>query len=256
MLVPVANPDTENNLLQLAIILTKRVQGTLLPLHVLADGNGPISASSRMTQRQLLDTAEDIAHAANITVETVGRIDDSVAWGVIRASQERDADLLICGWKGFSTYRENFFGGVIDNIVRSATIPVLIARFPQPIKNTRRIMFALFGKQAQAADVETTLDVASTLAEELKAPLHLLHITTSAYHGNYLASLLEGKEVLLQQLQGNPIKCVSATLQPDDLLIIIASTYRRGQSVLGRLPELIVSANWDSNIIVMKFPVS
>ena len=73
-------------------------------------GGGSISPALRTKQRQLLDTAEDIAHAANIPVEAIGRIDDSIDWGVIRASQERDADVLICGWKGFSTYRENFFG--------------------------------------------------------------------------------------------------------------------------------------------------
>ena len=81
MLVPVANPNTEDNLLQLAIILTKRVKGTLLPLHVLADRGGSISPALRTKQRQLLDTAEDIAHAANIPVEAIGRIDDSIDWG-------------------------------------------------------------------------------------------------------------------------------------------------------------------------------
>lgn len=255
VLVPVANPDTEDNLLQLAIILTKRVQGTLLPLHVLPDRNGPIGPVARLKQRQLLDTAEDIAHAADIPVETIGRIDDSIDWGVIRASQERDADVLICGWKGFSTYQENFFGSVIDNIVRLATIPVLVTRFPQPIENTRRVVFALSGKRASRTQIQTTFEIATTLAEELKAPLHLLHITAGPPRGSYLASLVEGKEVLLQQLQGNPVQRISAILQPDDLLIMIESTYRRGRPALGRMPELIASANWDNNMMVVNFPV-
>jgi len=255
VLVPVANPNTEDNLLQLAIILTKRVKGTLLPLHVLADRGGSISPALRTKQRQLLDTAEDIAHAANIPVEAIGRIDDSIDWGVIRASQERDADVLICGWKGFSTYRENFFGSVIDNIVRLATVPVLVTRFPQPIENTRRVIFALSGRRASQSQIQTTFELATTLAEELKAPLHLLHITASAHRGSYLASLVEGKEVLLQQVQGNPIQRISAILQPDDLLIMIESTYRRGRPALGRMPELVASANWDNNMIVVNFPV-
>ena len=255
VLVPVANPNTEDNLLQLAIILTKRVEGTLLPLHVLADRGGPISSASRLKQRQLLDTAEDVAHAADIPVEAIGRIDDSIDWGVLRASQERDADLLICGWKGFSSYQENFFGGVIDNIVRLSTIPVLVTRFPQPIENTRRVIFALSGRRASRAQIQTTFEMATTLAEELKAPLHLLHITASAHRGSYLASLVEGKEVLLQQMQGNPIRHISAALQPNDLLIMIESTYRRGRPALGRMPELIASANWDNNMIVVNFPV-
>ena len=66
---------------------------------------------------------------------------------------------------------------------------------------------------------------------------------------------MEGKEVLLQQMQGNPIRHISAALQPNDLLIMIESTYRRGRPALGRMPELIASANWDNNMIVVNFPV-
>ncbi|MFS8885990.1 hypothetical protein [Synechococcus sp. H70.2] len=47
VLVPVANPDTESNLLRLALILAKKEGGTLLPLHVLSDragSSGPTGA--------------------------------------------------------------------------------------------------------------------------------------------------------------------------------------------------------------------
>lgn len=81
-----------------------------------------------------------------------------------------------------------------------------------------------------------------------------MHITTSANRGNYLASLVEGKEILLQQVQGNLIQRISAVLQPHDLLIIIESTHRLGQPALGRLPELIASANWENNMMVVHFP--
>ena len=66
---------------------------------------------------------------------------------------------------------------------------------------------------------------------------------------------MEGKEVLLQQVQGNPIQRISAILQPDDLLIMIESTHRRGRPALGRMPELVASANWENNMLVVNFPV-
>ncbi|HZG40968.1 MAG TPA: cation:proton antiporter, partial [Nodosilinea sp.] len=177
ILIPVANPSTEDNLLTLAIILTKRVGGTLLPLHVLPDRNQPIVEAEKTRQDRLLETAETIAHAATIPVETIGRIDDSIDWGILRTIQEQGADLLICGWKGFSTYRENFFGSVIDNIVRSTTIPVLISRFPQPIENTEQVVLAITGQQANLGQIKSTLAIAQCLAEELKAPLHVVQMT-------------------------------------------------------------------------------
>ncbi len=254
VLVPVANPSTEDNLLQLAIILTKRVGGTLLPLHVLPDRNQPIAEADRTRQDRLLETAETIAHAAAIPVEPIGRIDDSIAWGILRTLQERNADLLVCGWKGFSTYQENFFGSVIDTIVRSATIPVLISRFPQPIENTEKIVFAITGRQANVGQVIKTLFIAQCLAEELKAPLQVLQMTIGSLRDRELTALLQEKEVAVQPIQGNTVKRVAETLQPNTLLILIASTYVVGQPALGREPEAITRASWDTNMIVVNFP--
>lgn len=254
ILVPVSNPNTESSLLQLAIILTRRVQGTLLPIHVLPDRDTPISGSARLKQRQLLDTAEAIAHAATTPVETIGRIDDSIDGGIVRAAQEREADLLICGWKGFSTYRENFFGSVIDNIARSAPMPVLITRFPQPLANAQRVIFALTGQRVSFLHITLTLTVAFSLAEELKAPLQVLHISSNTRRQNKLVALLQGKPIQLRQMQGNPTRRISEVLKPDDLLILIQNTARVGQSALGREPEAIASANWDNNMIIVHFP--
>ena len=254
ILVPVANPSTEDNLLQLAIILTKRVGGTLLPLHVLPDRNQPITETAKNHQRRLLDTAETIAHAAAIPVEPIGRIDDSVEWGILRTSQEHDADLLICGWKGYSNYQENFFGSVLDNIVRSATIPVLISRFPQPIGNTESVLFAITGQQASLAQVNSTLAVAQAIAEELKAPLRVLQLTIGSVRDRRLTQFLQAQTMTVQPVQGNAVRRISEAIQPNTLLIVIASTYNVGQPALGREPEAITRANWDTNIMVMNFP--
>lgn len=254
ILVPVANPSTEDNLLQLAIILTKRVGGTLLPIHVLPDRNQPITDAAKNHQRRLLDTAETIAHAAAIPVEPIGRIDDSVDWGILRTSQEHDADLLICGWKGYSNYRENFFGSVLDNIVRSATVPVLISRFPQPIENTESILFAITGQQADMTQIQSTLAVAQAISEELKAPLRVLQLTIGSVRDRALTQFLNTQSVTVQPVQGNAVRRISEAIQPNTLLILIASTYNVGQPALGREPEAITRANWDTNIMVMNFP--
>lgn len=254
ILVPVANPSTEDNLLQLAIILTKRAEGTLLPLHVLSDRNHPISSAEKTKQRQLLEVAEAIAHAAVVQVETVGRVDDSIDLGIVRTSQERDADLIICGWKGYSTYRENFFGSVIDNIVRLAPVPVLIARFPQPIKNTQRILLAVTDPKIELNTFRKTLSLAMSLSEELKAPLHVLQIFPDARQYIDLEAANIPETTLLQRVRGNPVRKVSETLKSDDLLMLIESTHGVGQPALGLEPEAIARTNWDTCMIIVHFP--
>ncbi|MEB3290394.1 MAG: cation:proton antiporter [Leptolyngbya sp.] len=254
ILVPVANPSTEDSLLQLAIILTKRVKGTLLPLHVLPDRNQSITEADKIQQRRLLDTAETIAHAATIPVEPIGRIDDSVDWGILRTCQERDADLLICGWKGYSNYQENFFGSVLDNIVRSAKIPVLISRFPQPIQNTKVVLFAITGQQENLDQVKSTLRMAKAIAEELKASLEVLQLTIGSNRDRELTQFLQAQAVNVQPMQGNTVRRISEAVRPNTLLILIASTYNVGQPAMGREPEAISQANWNTNIMVVNFP--
>ena len=178
VLVPVANPNNEDNLLNLALILAKTADGTLLPLNVLSDRDRTVSPEARIQQRQLLETAETLAHAANAKVETIGRVDDAIDRGIVRTAIERDASLVVCGWKGYSTYQDNFFGSMVDNVALQLSIPVLITRFIQPIANTARVFLAVTKRQALSAEFEQTLNIAKMLASELKTSLEVLIVVS------------------------------------------------------------------------------
>ncbi|MBF2009587.1 cation:proton antiporter [Chlorogloeopsis fritschii PCC 9212] len=256
VLVPVANPSTEDNLLNLAIILTKEGNGTLLPLHVIiSDKHGSVGVTAKTQQKRLLDTAETLAHAAVTRVEPIGRIDDSIDLGILRAAQERDASLVICGWKGYSTYRENFFGGVIDNIVRRSTAPVLITRFAQPIENTQRVLLAITDYRVSAATLRQTLSLAKILSEALKAPLQVLQVLSEPvqYIPN-LESMVGDTEIPIQKIRGNSVRKISELLKANDLLVLLESTHRFGQPALGREPEAIARANPETSITIVHFP--
>ncbi|MEP0849962.1 cation:proton antiporter [Funiculus sociatus GB1-A4] len=258
ILVPVANPNTEDNLLQLALILTKNAGGTLLPLHILTDNLGPISADAKAQQIQLLAAAETIAHASVTSVEPIGRVDDSVDKGIIRAAQERNANLIVCGWKGYSNYRDNFFGGVIDNVVRRATVPVLVARFSHPIENTKRVFLAFTEREILSSQFGQAEKLARTLSVEIKALLQLLQVTTT--FGRSSNSNLEvtgfGPEVPIVRVQGNFVEKVSRMLETDDLLILTGGSHpdRFGLPAVGIAPEAIARSRGDISMLVIHFP--
>jgi hypothetical protein len=138
--------------------------------------------------------------------------------------------------------------------VRSATIPVLISRFPQPIENTEKVVLAITGRQANLGQIKQTLTITQCLAEELKAPLHVVQMTVGSGRDRKLTTLLQEKGIAVQPVHGNTVKHVSEAVQPNTLLILIASTHIVGQSALGREPEAITRANWDTNILVLHFP--
>ena len=258
VLVPVANPNTEDNLLKLALILAKTADGTLLPLHVLSDNAGPVSPEARMLQAQLLASAETIAHAAACNVEPIGRVDDAIDRGITRTAAERNATLIICGWKGYSTTRENFFGSVIDNVLRRSHVPVLVSRFPNPIKNTERVLLAAADRETSSLAFQQTVALAKNVAMELKAMLQLVVVVTRAGNSQFQPeSVGLSSDTPLFLVRGNFVKKVSRMLQTDDLLILTAHT--QPNSLLGSPgqlvePEAIARTNPNTSMIVIHLP--
>lgn len=257
ILVPVANPSTEDNLLQLALILAKSTHGTLLPLHVLTDAHVPISTEAKLQQERLLTTAEMIAHAAVTDVETIGRVDDSIDKGILRTTQERNVNLVICGWKGYSTYRDNFFGSVIDNVAGRTRVPMLITRFTHPIQSTQRVFLVIDDPEIAPTHLQQTFKLMQTLATELKASFQVLQVHSNfraAWGSNKIPGL--GEDVPIQQVRGNFVNQVAQILDTDDLLVLTHNAYpkRLGVPTLGAAPEMIARQHPDISIIIAHFP--
>ncbi len=256
ILVPVANPSTEDSLLNLALILAKTTNGTLLPLHILTDRNQPITAEAKARQDALLSTAEAIAHAAIARVEPIRRVDDAIDKGILRVAYERDANLIICGWKGYSAYRENFFGSVLDSIVKRVHIPVLIARFTQPIQTIDRIVLAISGAEERTQVLQQTIRLTHTLATELKATLQVVQFAVHTHPATQtlLADLLPTTPI--QQLSGRFVPKLLSLIKRNDLVILNTGvrTSVSGISSLGNYPETIARQNPQVSMIIMHIP--
>ncbi|MBD6615976.1 cation:proton antiporter [Komarekiella sp. 'clone 1'] len=255
VLVPVANPSTEDNLLKLAILLTKSATGTLLPLHILLENSSFISPEDKARQSQLLSTAEMIAHAAVVNVTPIGRIDESIDKGIARVAEEKQASVIVCGWKGYSTYQENIFGGVIDKIVHRSAVPVLVTRFPLPIEHTARVFLAFTTQQAYASSFGQSIELAKSLSTELKASLQLLQVVTVKGVPIDLNDAGLPENTPIQKVRGNFVQQVSRLLKTNDLLVLNGSVEQKQLlSVLGRIPEAIAHNHPEVAMIVAYFP--
>jgi Kef-type K+ transport system membrane component KefB/nucleotide-binding universal stress UspA family protein len=256
VLVPVANPSTEDNLLHLAIILAKSAKGTLLPLHILLEKNSLISPEDKNRQNQLLSTAEMIAHAAVTKVTTIGRIDESIDKGIARVAEEKQASVIICGWKGYSTYQENLFGGVIDKIVNRSSVPVLVTRFPLPIEHTRRVFLAFTTQQSYASSFGSSIQLAKTLATELKASLQLLQVESVRETTVQPTDITVPPDTTIQKVRGNFVRQVSRVLKTNDLLVLNGTVEQKNQlfSLLGHAPEVIARNQPQVAMIIAYFP--
>ena len=258
VLVTVANPSTEDTLLNLAIILTKAGKGTLLPLNVISDHKGKVSAARKLKQTQLLAMAEDIAHAAVTKVEPIGRVDDAIDKGILRTAVEQDASLIVCGWKGYSSYKDNFFGDVLDNVARGAHVPVLVTRFVYPVSNTGRIILAVNRQQALSENFQPTLEIVQTIANELKSTPQIVVVAGRRESRLTDAEIAEiSPDIAVEQTKGNLFKRISKRLQPDDLLVLEVNTNSKRiamKPAIGLVPEEVVRSHPEVSIIVAHYP--
>ncbi|BDA71486.1 sodium/hydrogen exchanger [Rivularia sp. IAM M-261] len=256
ILVPVANPNTEASILELAMILAKATDGTLLPLNIIVDNQPKISGETKIQQQHLLAAAETIAHAAVTNVEAIGRLDDSIEKGILRTAFERNANLIICGWKGFATYRDNFFGGAIDNVIRRTTIPVLITRFTHAIKTTQRVVLPIVETDLTSVTFLRTLALTRILANELKASLLLLQVSPPRKRSKDIEIPEIILDIPIQRIQGKFTNSILKILQPDDLLILTHNSDSTipGLPSLGITTEAIARNSKEISLIVFHFP--
>src|SRR5690606_9846078 len=125
ILVPVANPTTQQHLIALASILASTVEGTLFPLRVtLKQDNQPLDLQG---ERQTLES-DYLENGEEITIEPVHRVDSSISEGILNAALENRTTLIVMGWRGKATFRESIFGTILDEVIWKSTTPVLVGR--------------------------------------------------------------------------------------------------------------------------------
>lgn len=260
ILVPVANAETEASLLELAVLLSKRTAGTLLPLNVVSDRKGYISQKQQLTQQRMLADAENLAHSAVVDVQPISRIDHNIRKGIIRAGIEHQASLIICGWKGYSNYRDRTFGSVVDEVLQNTPVPVLVTRFPQPLEAIERVVLSIHVKRRLSATAKLSIDVAVQLSAELKAPCKIILVSSSRSRTSQRPAWIDTlpEDVDWELVRGSSVRCLSERLKQQDLLVMPAR-YRRYQGNLGRssrLPEKIAHRCWQTSMVVVHTPLA
>jgi len=152
VLVPIANPDQERRLLELARLLAgadAAPAGRLLPLKVVA----PERAAAGRTW---LQQAQALALAQQ-SGQPLLRVDSDGALGIARVALEQDADLVVMGLAapdrlGPRLLGEWLFGDLVDATCRLVSCPVVVARLLQDPSASQRLLVPI--KDLSAAALE------------------------------------------------------------------------------------------------------
>ncbi len=242
ILVPIANPATQETLLNFALVLARSVNGILMPLNVVRDNAN--KAIGLINQQQLIDRLPFIIMDPNADIQPIQRIDSSLSNGILRSALERDASMILMGWTGKSSYHANIFGNDIDQVFWRAEVPVMIVRVTQSVNAFQKVAWVITSKSAATDLTEISFSIITTLTQELNVPLQIIaQAPFDIKLEERLSHLNLDLDWKIKTISGQDIRREVSSLALTTLLLTTTRGSRQHfQSVLGKEPEQLAAA--------------
>jgi Kef-type K+ transport system membrane component KefB len=253
ILVPVIAPRSQEYLVSLAALLAQDAHGKVMALSVAQDG-GQAADDSFTVRQERLGHLPEILNDPEVEIELISRLAITYAQGILHTARERDATLIMMGWRGKSENQGSIMGSVLDEVMWGSDAPVLVGRLTLPINSMRQVVGVLPARIIPPAVLRRILDVDLALARVLNVPLKLLVDTryTQAVEALLAASgrhVPVTRERLDGQLQSNRLH----EADKDDIYVMPGYGSRlRFASSMGNLPEQMAAA-FDGNLLILHF---
>jgi Kef-type K+ transport system membrane component KefB/nucleotide-binding universal stress UspA family protein len=177
VVVPVSNPQTEQYLIEMAALLARNRAGQIVPLSIVTTQSylNVSEVNEAIDRREkLLQTAVILSQNLEVSAKPLLRIDDRIAQGITRASQEQKASLIIMGWGQRSTLQTRLFGSVIDRVFWEAHCPVAVTRLLASPRQIKRILVPI---ENFSLEVIHKIHFTQILADASQATVTLLLVT-------------------------------------------------------------------------------
>jgi len=267
ILIPVANPMTAEELVRLGAAMLDPKHGEISALGIVEVPEGmPLSEGATRARhaRRLLQRVLDYAPNGT-TIHPIVRIGRHAAEGIVEASAEQEADLIIFGWGGRTgTHREGNGSSVvsptIDEVVRDAPCDIAVVK-QRGSKEIKRILVPVRG----GPHAELAIRYADAIGRYHDATVVVLHlvppgitIAVRAQAERALAAFvkqhLHGRGEALLREAPNVRNAILREAEKADLVVMGASANpgsTGGESHLfGALPESIALRARPSVIVV------
>ena len=254
ILIPVANPDTIEDLVNLALVIRNpKSQGGLVALSVNVDSAGNRIKSE--TGKQGLEKVAKIAAAADVNVSMVSRYDTSVSSGIIHTVKEYSATDIVIGLHQKSGFLDSFFGVLTNNLLKGSNLEVMVARLSIPV-NTVKNMIVIVPPQAEyEAGFSKWMTHLARMSGQLGCRTRYVSESVTleqvrkkcAYHGVGTSSRFEAVDRLSLQEQ------MSRQMKSEDILMVVSA--RAGSisydPVMDKLPQYLVKNDSIRNFIIL-----
>lgn len=251
VLIPIANPLTAGELVDLALLMKGRREGKVYALHVRNDN----SASSRAIGRNSLDVAEQVASSVDVRITPLERYDLNFVTGVVNTIEERDIDRVIIGLHRRTNIIDSFFGDKLMKLLRATNKMVVISRCFIPVNTLSRIVVAVPDKAQYETGFAAWVCSLGSLAAQLGCRLiFCCYDETRKAIATVLARGRFGVRSEYRTMQQWDDFILLANKILDDDLFVVVNARRASVSHTGELdtlPEFLQKYFAQNNLIVI-----
>ena len=253
VLVPISDAKQSEGLISLASLLARTSKGKVLAVSVAKDA-GPNKESSFHIHKEMLGRVQESLQDPEAEIELIPRMALTHAHGILHTAAEENASLIVMGWRGKRTLRENVLGSVLDEVIWGSDTPVLIGKLSLPLNSMQRVIFLVPPKSVPPIALRRMLEANLTFAKALNVPL-LIRADSS-----YLQTL-EALLVACQVEQPVKVEALKDQLKPakleheavSDFIILPGfGSRKRVADTLGNIPEQIAKV-FDGNLAILHF---
>ena len=171
ILIPVANPDTIDDLINLSLLIRDSKQkNNLLALNVINDNSS--SERLELCGKRNLERAAMIAASADVPLSQVSRYDLNIASGIIHTAKEYEVTDVVIGLHRKVNIADSFFGNLADSLLKGLHREVMIAKFLMPVNTLRRIIIAVPPKAEYEAGFQKWVEHFCRMANILGCRAH------------------------------------------------------------------------------------
>jgi Kef-type K+ transport system membrane component KefB len=227
ILIPVANPETLQHLMQLSLLVRDpKCADNLLALNVLNDNNHSEEAEAQ--GKRQLEQAARIASGASVELRQLSRYDLNIASGIIHTAKENDVTSVIIGLHWKSNVIDSFFGSLAENLLRGFRREVMIAKLVIPLNTVRRINILVPPKAEYEAGFGKWVEHFCRIAGSLGCRIHFFaHPDTLVILKPYVQTKYTKTQSVFTSIHElEELNTITHHISAEQLLVIIGA--RRG----------------------------
>ncbi|WP_075318351.1 cation:proton antiporter [Bacteroides togonis] len=254
ILIPVANPNTIEYLMNLSLVIRDPKQkDNLLALNVINDHSG--TEALEQQGKRYLERAAKITASAGVELKCISRYDLNIAAGIIHTAKEHGATDVIIGLHWKVNIVDSFFGMLTESLLKGLHREVMVARFLIPINTLRRIIVAVPPKAEYEAGFQKWVDHFCRMGTTLGCRVHFF---ANEQTGNLLQGLVKKKHsdtlTEFSRLdEWEDLLLLTGQVNYDHLLVVISA--RRGSisydSSFEKLPSQLGRYFTNNSLIVL-----